>query len=298
MRISGRRIYKINRYLGDLNQGAQFRFLTEVTAQKRERVGLSEDLEIGSTFLPPILGPVTRYNAEGRWLIRRDLPKESRYITTRYWRWKTWDGEEHEEPRDVFRDCFPRELINPPSVELSMVEHNLTRYFVSPIYARQDGEQVEALHAANLFLELFGYCNVISGDIAQYTPNDVTHVNWKLLPPGEHPWESLKSHIERGLRNASDEGKVIIQDRAETIRSYEPSRMLVGSGGFSDYIAYVFEEMVILESIRRDNALYVFGEDWEYLSTLSKAEIIHSNLQKERIIHTNGWKTRLAELFV
>jgi len=243
-----------------------------------------------------MVGPVSRYNAEGKWLVRRDLPKESRYITTRYWKWTTWGGEEHEEPRDVYRDCYPKELLPPPSVQLSVKDKDGNSYFVSPIFQKDAYDNLEAKHAANLFLELFGRCEVVDQDVVGYTPQTVTHVNWKLLPLGEYPWERLRDHIERGLRNTSDEGKTIIQDRAETIRGYAPSRMLVGSGGFSDYIAYVFDEVVVLESIRRDNALYVFGEDWEHLSQLSKAEILHSNLHKERIIHTMGWKDKLADV--
>jgi hypothetical protein len=55
-------------------------------------------------------------------------------------------------------------------------------------------------------------------------------------------------------------------------------------GGFSDYIAYVFAErrLVVLESVRKGNAIYVFGQNWDRFSKLSKAEILDRNCSDPR----------------
>ena len=54
--------------------------------------------------------------------------------------------------------------------------------------------------------------------------------------------------------------------------------------------------LYILESMFPYNATYVFEGDWEYLSKLSKAEILSEKLHKARIIHTSKWADRFDEL--
>jgi len=72
----------------------------------------------------------------------------------------------------------------------------------------------------------------------------------------------------------------------------------VSRGGFDDYLAYLFRarKIVILESVRRDNAIYVFGRDWKKVSQLTKAEVLSNRFHVARIVHTKGWKTQLARL--
>ena len=45
------------------------------------------------------------------------------------------------------------------------------------------------------------------------------------------------------------------------------------------------------------NATYVFEENWEELSKLTKAEIIRGKLQKDRIIHRENWDHYIIRLF-
>lgn len=156
----------------------------------------------------------------------------------------------------------------------------------------------EIKHALNVILELFRTCEIISAGIENYTPARLETVNWRFLPPGEYPWDRLEEHLTAALRGASDETKAMIEDRAETMRGYGPDRLLVGQAGFRDYVAYEFvaRGYVVLESIQRDNALYVFGRDWEGVSRLTKAEIIAGDLYEHRVIHRLGWKDRMAAI--
>ncbi len=54
--------------------------------------------------------------------------------------------------------------------------------------------------------------------------------------------------------------------------------------------------LVVLESIRQDNAIYIFDLGWEAFSRLSKAEVLANNFQLHRIVHTVGWKDRLRQV--
>ncbi|PZQ45942.1 MAG: hypothetical protein DI556_21645 [Rhodovulum sulfidophilum] len=252
-------------------------------------------------MLPPPVGPVSRFNADGRWIVHRDLPKEERYIRTVSWRWKQWAGRDHTEEREEFRDinreCYPRTLVPPPGVELTYVEADDKRLLLVPLMENVPG-QVETIgHAINLLLELAGECQLVREDFTPFAPPLLHRVNWKMLPPGAHPWECIAGHLSDVLKRTADNTQRVILDRQATIMEHRPDEQYVGLGGFSDYIAYVFmaQGMVVLESIRRDNAIYIFGDGWQSFARLTKAEVLGNGLHRARIVHSAGWKERLAE---
>lgn len=121
-----------------------------------------------------------------------------------------------------------------------------------------------------------------------------------MLPPGEHPWPRVQERLACVLTRFLEDTRAVILDRQRTILAHEPDEQFVGAGGFSDYIAYVFRTrgIVVLECIRKGNAIYVFGQDWARFSKLTKAEIINQNLHLDRIVHIEGWKERLARVLV
>jgi hypothetical protein len=92
---------------------------------------------------------------------------------------------------------------------------------------------------------------------------------------------------------------MFIMDRQIAINNYGPDRYYVGEGGFHDYVAYEFTArgIVVMESFRRDNAIYVFGDDWAKVSKLTKAEVLSNKFHRERIIHSSRYKDRLSDLF-
>lgn len=300
MRISKKWIRNVENYLGEVPAGEQYRIIhAPASAAQLSRTGFPEPTPNGATVLPAIVGPVSRFNAEGRWITRKDLPKESRYIRTLSWKWKTWGGEEHEEFKDQFRDCYQREHVPPPSVEMSYAIQAGEAYFVSPVMTHSAEDRDLALHTVNLFLELFRSCEIVAVDLAAYDPPTLERLNWKIFPVGEYPWERVAEHIGHATRRVGESVRVVIADRSRFVVGLDPAAIGVGEGGFDDYMVYMFPEadLVVLECIRRDNALYVFRGDWRNVSQLTKAQIINADLYHARIIHSDGWKGRLLALF-
>jgi hypothetical protein len=304
MHIQKHHIRNIDAYLSRLPEEVSFRamatLVTPIDTALR-RAGFPLPANAGATILPAIIGPFSRFNAQGKWKAYRDLPKEPRYIRTIRWKWEQWDGQgrtEHEDFKDIYRDCYPREFIPPPAVELTLLLINGTWLVASP-ELRKTPETAELnRHCINLLLELFGSCDLVTNELQQIVMPPIRRANWRLLPPGEYPWARLQAHIEQAVGNRSEDTRAVIWDRQEAIKSFDPDEIYVGEAGFQDYLAYVFRgrKLVVLESIRKDNALYVFGMNWKRASQLSKAEIIQSNLHTARIIHTKGWKNALAGL--
>lgn len=302
MRIKQTRIHNLDLYTKHIAAGASVKVIADLSddVSALVRVGFADDSPDGTTLLPLTRGPVSRFNAEGKWQADKTKPKESRYIRTVRWKWKQWLGrgqsEEKEDFRDIHQECYPRIVTPPPSVEVTVRRYDSRVLIVSPTVNVDDAEDLK--HVINLFLELIGYCEITATDLKSLVPPHIKQINWNLLPPGEYPWSRMKTHLTFALRRASEGVAAVIQDRQETLVSLRPNTIYVGVNGFSDYIAYEFktQEIVVLESIRRDNAIYVFGHDWEAASRLSKKQILDASLQKARIVHSAGWKETLRAL--
>jgi hypothetical protein len=51
-----------------------------------------------------------------------------------------------------------------------------------------------------------------------------------------------------------------------------------------------------MENVLYGNATYIFENEWEQFSRMTKAEIINNNLQKERFVHRNGWEDQIQSI--
>lgn len=303
MSIVQKRVRNVEGYLSHLPPGQRFRVVCAVANPAvLVRLGLSETPQDGDTILPSIVGAVSRYNAEGRWIVHRDLPKERRYVNTIWWTHVEWHGpdrEEVEESVDIERECFQRELSPPPAVSLTHSARGGVRQICSPVLCSRPEEYNSIKHVINLFLELFGCCTLLpEGFPGAIQSVSVQRVNWKLLPPGQYPWDRVSEHVASVMKNRSEGTAKVILERQEVLQTLGPDEVHVGAGGFRDYIAYVFRVrgIVVLESVLRDNAMYVFGKEWRQFSQLSKGEVISSNHHLARIIHSKTWKTRLRKM--
>ena len=85
MQINRTRVRNIDRYIHPSLNSQFVRVIClfdEISAAKLNRAGLEEPLVEGESYLPPTVGRTTRFNADGRWNIHRDQPKEKRYVRT------------------------------------------------------------------------------------------------------------------------------------------------------------------------------------------------------------------------
>jgi hypothetical protein len=246
------------------------------------------------------VGPRTRFNAHGRYHLRRDLPLESRYINTIEWTYEKWNGKGPTqtviESKDIFRDCYQRDFEAPPSEELIVIGTGADQLLVSRELAPgiDSGEQIS--HIVNVFLELFGSCEIRLADLANLLAlPHVRRVNWTMLPPGNYPWSAIEGHISNVLNGRAPRTLNPILARQRKLEGKGPAEIYVGNGGFRGYLAYVFPSkgVAILECVKLENATYVFNMNWPTASQLSKAEVITGSLHRDRIIHSEGWDAKI-----
>lgn len=264
--------------------------------------GFQVPISPGMSLLPAIVGPVTRFNAEGKYLVRKDLPMETAYRQIE-WSWEQWSGPYTEtvtEIREVPYKRYPRDFVPPPGVELSCLatleDHLL---ITTPSIDLQTSSNNEVCHRINLMLEIFGECDVLREDLSNIVRAPVTRLNWRALPPGQRSWDDLKNDLEEVIQSQpkGNQGPLIF--RLKAIHDRKPDFVAIGSGGFKDYVVFGFTDrnIFILESPMMDNATYVFGSNWDDLAKLTKTELIAGGLASARLIHRNSWIKKLAELF-
>lgn len=269
--------------------------VSDIVKNSPQDVGFSDQLEPGEKVLPKAIGNVTLFNSDGKEIPLKDQPKETHY-RQQEWTWKEFRGrhdfEEKSRIVDIPYERYPRKVVPPPSIEISIaVDTAGTKLIVAdPISSNENNEEA-IVHVINMFLEAFGICEIRNQDLDSVIRSPIKRLNWDVLPKGQKPWGALKPLLQAVIDSQSEGNKVVIEKRFEAINSFEPEFVAVGQAGFSGYIVFGFPEsdLYVLESTQTNNATYVLENNWEYLSGLTKAEILQKNLHKERIIHRNNW---------
>lgn len=286
----------IDNYLFGIQDGEDFfvsKKLDEVTSDKLHFLGYSDVTSNGEQVLPRIVGSVSRFNSEGGFIRLKDLPMETRYREVCV---KDWHGNYHYV--DVPYKRYQRQEIPAPSVELKIVDNNSEMLIVSPKLNKSEANVSQIKHTINLFLELFGSCEILNSSLVPAISSIPTRrVNWKILPEGEYPWKRLSQLA--GDLSSSRVGKAKIQEHNfDAILKYNPVEIIYGAGGFRGYLVFRFptKNLFVMENALYGNATYVFENDWEKFSHLTKAEIIQNNLEKGRIEHRSGWENAIDKL--
>lgn len=306
MIISGSSIRELSRYLDSSNYGRTFIFgaqLDSLADPILGQIGFAHERSMGDSVLPVSdFGPVSRYNTDGRVVIHKDKPMETAYRQVE-WRWQEWRGrydtEEQSRIVDVPYKRYPRTFIPPPSVEFTIGKTAASRLAIlSPRIELDASNKNSVIHIINLFLEIFGCCEVFSDSLEEMVSSPLRRLNWRILPPGKYPWPKLKSQIDRLLQYMTKGNRKVIEYRLEVINSYGPAFYAIGQAGFRGYIVLGFPDrsLFFLESMYFGNATYVFAENWETLSRMTKAEILGQDLHVDRIIHRQGWQQRVHQL--
>ena len=304
MKINQKRIRNLERHLPVTFQNRRINIgLTDLQKfdAKLIAIGFTADLNIGETVLPSVVGPVTRFNAEGKNIIRRDLPKETVYRQIE-WRWTERHGDREVEQTDfryVPYERYPRDFVPPPSVELQIVADSQGDKLLAAgafDYAATNHQAI--IHSINVVLEIFGECEILTENLQPIAPLAARRLNWEILPPGAQPWERIKKSVAPIVEGAKKGNQGVILRRLEFMHQAVPELFAQGRGGFNGYIVFGFprKNLYVLESLYYGNATYVFRENWERLSQLTKAEILSGNLQAARILHQPGWEKEIRRL--
>ena len=267
-----------------------------------EELGFSMPLVAGESLLPEAkLGRGARRNANGYEIVHRDQPKETRYHQMQWTRMQ-YHGRDLVEVTEIIDRPYyryPRTLVLPFSVELKLHEQKdgAKSVIAGPLPLAGEGAVAALQNTIHMFIDLFGKCLIVSNINDVYVA-PTRQLNWEILPVGQQPWEETERAIRRLIERAKPSEQPVLRARFDAIARYRPDFIATGRGGFTRYIVHGWEKQnfYLLESMEVNNATYVLKEDWEAVSKLTKAEILHADSHKARLIHREQWFGDLHQL--
>lgn len=265
--------------------------LQGIDNERLKKIGFPETISEGIKILGSVIGPISRFNADGRFIPLKNLPKET-VIKTVYIR----DFQGDYQFVDIPYRRYRRKYIAAPETELNIQSIGTDLYIISEKIQYSNENMSQIRHTINLFLEYFNECEILNENKETAFSNVPTHrVNWTILPPGEYPWERIFSNNNTGKGSGLQK---LHKFTLNFINHYHPSSITTGTAGFKGYIAFHFPDkgIVLLEHMLYGNATYVLEKDWETLSQLTKKEIIDENLYRYRFIHQKGWENEIHQL--
>lgn len=281
-------------YRSTIERLPQFRLLSgPLTEHQAAMLGFDGLPLAGASIVPSAEGPATLFNARGKEIIRKDLPMvtKSRSINTS---WKDWHGHTHHGTQTRSYETYPREYVAPPGEFLTAVDTDSGIAMATRIIDRTEPEESIA-NLLNIYLECFQHFEIVDPDLA--VPVRIEKINWRILPPGKFPFDRAMQVLDSYLKQLTDSDRAVAKQRIRTITRHEPDFMAVGLGGFSEYIVFGFtrRNRYVFESPESGNATYIFRNDWEAVSQLTKRQILQEQLQETRIIHTSRWAVEVSE---
>lgn len=249
----------------------------------------------------PTMGTRSKRNSEGWEVIRKDLPKYTKYFyhdIQNFGDGSTYGWSTVGIPREIYhRDSFPPYLFH---IEVEIKERlrdgSLGVVFrIDESFDRtSETFSDDILFAINLLQENTGV-----HDISEDDDPDIIftgELSWQLFPPGDV--DEVIGEILKGSIRSEPPDKDEVRQRLELFEEFEPTQYLKGLGGNDHYVGAKYtDDLVVFENFKHGNALYVLYEDWEALSQLPRRDILRLPTSKfDRIIHTEGWQNRFAVL--
>lgn len=300
--INKKRVLKAPKNIG--NHVVLYAPVAGLSQEIQSKYGLDLLKIVGQTITPTGVKTATCRNVEGLVEVHKDLPK-TKYCWQQYWEREQWAGNgETETVSDyvtVCRPCYQRTQHEAQNIELQLQANSVDDlFYVTDVLKSEDESRL--IIGINMMLEIFGTVFIADAPYGELSvPIKIDRqVGWKMLPKGTRSVEQLKRDLDLVYKSTKKKtAKSLFTNRLEQInKSFKPKTITIGLGGFNGYVAFTFEELgfTILECIHLNNATYVFSENWEITSKLSKTEILGLGLAKERIIHGTHWESRIEAL--
>lgn len=265
--------------------------LSEVDTQRLLLYGIKSD---GVARIPTPRHSASTANADGKWIVHRDLPKEGRTFVHAF-HVVDWHGNNHYGTCVQHRMCYQREFIPPTNLAFVVEEGVL----YSPLFENCMDTMAEVKTAMNIILEMIGHCEVWTAEKSPaLSPVKQYEVPWEILRSGTKSQEDLDVYIEKILEHKPEAQKAAIRFHHEYLQHLKPEFCVLGTQNFFGYIVYAFPQhnLYIFESNEINNATYAFRGNWEQASRLTKMEVLSGNIQEARIYHTEQWEEKISHL--
>lgn len=281
-----KRVRNIRKYIHSSLK--KFRIASPKITEEYKKLLEISNIQEGMSFVPKIIGPVTKSNVEGYYILRKDLPKENRFICEHEWRLLDWGKHEHTGTVSIYRDCYPRDFVEPYETEI--IVHG--DRFISTELNRENENEIR--HVMNMFAEIFGGFEVLTEDFKKIP---IIHCNFEILPPGEYPFEKIKEYLLKDKRKGCM-SKEILQERLDFYENFDVKEYIIGNNGYQGYFGFVIKNKTVFDNNRYANAIYIFDLKSTELCKYTKKEVLENNFCTDRIVHGKNWKQELEKVLL
>lgn len=264
-------------------------------------ISYDDELVYEDTIFPnSLVGRYSNYNANGRTIIRKDLPKGPKSFTNTVPIFGDWGKGSVDVTRTIL--VFPREYWLPQNykIKISLLEEKEEsfdfKFSIDILLLKTDEKFMDKLlYQCNILMENTGQCDVFAKEATDKDYIDTLQVEWEIFPPGQGNFEKNLQRLISKHRNPSKKIIDIYSDRMEFFEELKPIRYISGTNSFSSYFgAQITKNLVVLENASYGNAIYILFEEWEELSKKSRTELLNSTDRNfERITHTGNWKNKV-----
>ena len=247
---------------------------------------------------PRTCGAYARRNLDGWEEKRKDLPKEQREVSHWAPSWNSGSSHLVSSTVNVYPvDHHPVRLLTLSATILEqLVDAAVVRFRIDQPLLRTDADFARNLRFnLGLLRESTGEAHVYDADLTDDEYALIQQVDWEFLPRGSS--DRVLSRLATD-RQVSPERLHVADERLRVLDRFDHSGFIVGKGRFARYFGAKFgESLVALENLEYGNALYVFEEDWELLTQLSRTELIRRrDPEVHRIPHVPGWPSALRKI--
>ncbi len=261
-------------------------------------------LEIPESIIPPEdQGKYSERNVNGHEIVRKDLPMETHYNSIESPNWG--DSYNGTHTVNLPYQKYRRDFYPPRELEIVMTSQDtrpgldtyVIAFQVQEVLDKGDEDFDDQLFEnLNLLQENVGACGVEAATVALADYVKSLHVSWEILPPG-----TLEETVERVFRGKTPtvEQKDVVSERYNFFQTLKPKSLVFGQSGFRRYFGALLEDdLVVFENVEYGNAIYIFFDNWEELSKLSRIDLLSGKFGTsfERVIHTTGWKGKVKAI--
>jgi hypothetical protein len=261
-------------------------------------------VEISTPLLPEKPGKWATWNLEGRVVPRPDWPTVARsWVTTspnfgngaRYGYYSQIHTVQAQATQTLHGKVYAFDVAGNTRPDGKA----LLSFLLEPVFSAQvDPESPDLLMAVSLTREVVGTPRVFPVTSSSSNWQDEQNFEWELLPV-DHNGKPTVDYDKVADALGIPQGSAIrdtFKERYSTIRGMDPKTIRYGNTGFARYVAFEFDNAVVLENYYYGNAAYIMYENWQELSKRTRLDLLSDpSARFERVVHTGDWKGKLKE---
>ncbi|MFT7146421.1 MAG: hypothetical protein ACJASZ_001299 [Yoonia sp.] len=152
----------------------------------------------------------------------------------------------------------------------------------------------DLLFGFNLVQKNFGNAEVSEPDAPRQYFTEV--LDWELFPPGNV--ETVIGSLTAAGRLKSPNEVKVARARLQRFEKYRPINYIRGLSGNDTYIGAKYaDDLVVFESTKYGNVMYLLYIDWEELSARPRSELLQlAGNEVDRIVHRGAWENEFMGL--